>query len=115
MGVLMIRTLMTLTTMPDIFLTATPRTRLTFSASRPAPSDYSLQGGLDRKTIRSYQNGTRVPAIRVPPRPVPLEPYVGYVTARFRGDPHVWGSVCSARSSMPVGTYTRLLRPAGNR
>jgi hypothetical protein len=46
----------------------------------------------DRKTIRSYLNGTRVPGVRARSRPDPLEPYVGYLAARFGDDPHVWGS-----------------------
>ena len=46
----------------------------------------------DRKTIRSYLNGTSTPGIRVRSTPDPLEPYVSYLSIRFANDPHVWAS-----------------------
>jgi transposase len=46
----------------------------------------------DRKTIRSYLNGDRQPGVRRSSVPDPLAPFVGYITARFVDDPHLWAS-----------------------
>jgi transposase len=48
--------------------------------------------GRDRKTIRAYLNGERVPGVRVRCAPDPLEPFVPYLRQRFGDDPHVWAS-----------------------
>ena len=48
--------------------------------------------GCDRKTIRAYLNGERVPGVRVRVAPDPLEPFVPYLRQRFGDDPHVWAS-----------------------
>jgi transposase len=48
--------------------------------------------GHDRKTIRAYLNGERVPGVRVRSVPDPLEPFVPYLTQRLADDPHVWAS-----------------------
>ena len=48
--------------------------------------------GRDRKTIRAYLNGERVPGVRVRVAPDPLEPFVPYLRQRFGDDPHVWAS-----------------------
>ena len=47
--------------------------------------------GRDRKTIRAYLNGERVPGVRRS-APDPLEPFVPYLRQRFVDDPHVWAS-----------------------
>jgi transposase len=48
----------------------------------------------DRKTVRSYLNGERVPGTRVrPDAPDPLADYEKYLVARFTDDHHVWGTV----------------------
>ena len=39
-------------------------------------------------TVRAYLDGTRVPGVRARSRPDPLEPFVGYITARFADAPH---------------------------
>ena len=46
----------------------------------------------DRKTVRSYLTGERVPGLRRPARPCALADYSAYVTARFVDDPHLWAS-----------------------
>ncbi len=48
--------------------------------------------GHDRKTIRAYLNGDRVPGVRVRCAPDPLEPFVPYLRQRLLDDPHVWAS-----------------------
>jgi transposase len=48
--------------------------------------------GHDRKTIRAYLNGERVPGVRARVAPDPLEPFVPYLTQRLLDDPHVWAS-----------------------
>ena len=56
------------------------------SRRSPATSDR------DRKTVRAYINGERVPGVRVRSAPDPLEPFTKYLAARFVDDPHVWAS-----------------------
>lgn len=46
--------------------------------------------GRDRKTVRTYLSGERTPGVRARPSPDPFEPFVDYVTARLREDPHLW-------------------------
>ena len=46
--------------------------------------------GRDRKTVRAYVSGTRSPGVRQRADPDPLEPFVGYLAARFLDDPHLW-------------------------
>ena len=48
--------------------------------------------GRDRKTVRAYLNGQRAPGVRASAHPDPLEPFRGYLSARFADDPHVWAS-----------------------
>jgi len=48
--------------------------------------------GRDRKTVRSYLSGERVPGVRRPARPDALADYRTYVVARFDDDPHLWAS-----------------------
>src|SRR5450432_2016622 len=48
--------------------------------------------GRDRKTVRSYLAGERVPGVRRPAAPDPLVPFAAYVAARFADDPHLWAS-----------------------
>jgi hypothetical protein len=44
----------------------------------------------DRRTIRAYLRGERVPGIRRRSAPDPIVPFVPYLTARFTDDPHLW-------------------------
>jgi transposase len=46
--------------------------------------------GRDRKTIRGYLSGERTPGVRVRPSPDGFDPFIDYVTARLREDPHLW-------------------------
>jgi hypothetical protein len=48
--------------------------------------------GRDRKTVRSYLSGQRVPGVRRSARPDALAEYRAYVEARFVDDPHLWAS-----------------------
>ena len=48
--------------------------------------------GRDRKTVRAYINGDRVPGVRARSAPDLLEPFKKYLAARFVDDPHVWAS-----------------------
>ena len=47
----------------------------------------------DRKTVRAYVNGNRVPGLRTTAAPDPLEPFAAYVAQRLADDPHVWATV----------------------
>ena len=74
----------------------------------------------DRKTVRSYLNGDRQPGVRRSSAPDPLAPFVGYVTARFVDDPHLWASALFDEV-VPLGygcsypSFARQLRVAGLR
>ena len=61
--------------------------------------------GHDRKTIRAYLNGERVPGVRVRTAPDPLAPFVAYLSQRFGTGPHVWASALH-------GEVTRLSYPS---
>lgn len=45
--------------------------------------------GRDRKTIRSYLSGERMPGVRAP-SPDAFAPFIDYVAARLHEDPHLW-------------------------
>jgi len=42
--------------------------------------------GRDRKTVRAYVEGERQPGVRRKAAPDPLEPFIGYLAARFLDD-----------------------------
>lgn len=66
----------------------------------------------DRKTIRSYLAGDRVPGVRQRAEPDPFEKFVDYVTARLTEDPHLW-AVTLLEELVPlgfVGSYPTLTR-----
>ena len=46
--------------------------------------------GHDRKTIRAYLNGDRVPGERTPARSELMTDYLGYCRQRLAEDPHLW-------------------------
>jgi transposase len=48
--------------------------------------------GIDRKTVRGYLNGDRVPGQRARSTPVLIEPFVDYCRTRLADDPHLWAS-----------------------
>ena len=53
-------------------------------------ADIARHTGRDRKTIRSYLNGTTTPGVRKRSIPDPFEVFLAYVTARLSEDPHLW-------------------------
>ncbi len=55
-------------------------------------TDISNHLGHDRKAIRAYLTGERIPGVRVRTAPDPLEPFVPYLQQRLLDDPHVWAS-----------------------
>ncbi|HEX3784473.1 MAG TPA: helix-turn-helix domain-containing protein [Pseudonocardiaceae bacterium] len=48
--------------------------------------------GIDRKTVRAYLNGDRVPGQRVRLVPLLIEAFVPYCQQRLADDPHLWAS-----------------------
>ena len=76
--------------------------------------------GRDRKTVRAYINGERVPGVRARSAPDPLEPFTKYLAARFVDDPHVWASALYdevRRLGYPLSypSFARQVRLAGLR
>jgi transposase len=76
--------------------------------------------GRDRKTIRAYLNGDRVPGVRARSAPDPLEPFVPYLAQRLADDPHVWASALFdevTRLGYPLSypSFARQVRVAGLR
>jgi transposase len=74
----------------------------------------------DRKTVRAYLNGERQAGVRRSSAPDPLAPFVGYVTARFVDDPHLWASalfdeVVALGYGCSYPSFARQLRAAGLR
>jgi len=48
--------------------------------------------GRDRKTVRAYLNGKRVPGQRKPAGPDRFERFGSYCRIRFGDDPHLWAT-----------------------
>ncbi|MCH5645696.1 MULTISPECIES: IS21 family transposase [unclassified Gordonia (in: high G+C Gram-positive bacteria)] len=76
--------------------------------------------GRDRKTIRAYLKGDRVPGQRKKPEVDPFEPYLAYVTARLIEDPHLWArTLCDELEDLGFDqsyqTLTRQIRLRGLR
>jgi len=77
--------------------------------------------GRDRKTVRSYLNGERVPGVRARPDvPDPMAEYEKYIRARFGDDHHVWGTVLFEEVkglgySQSYPTFVRQIRKQGLR
>jgi transposase len=76
--------------------------------------------GRDRKTVRAYLNGERVPGVRARTAPDPLEPFKRYLAARFVDDPHVWASalydeVVALGYPLSYPSFVRQIRVAGLR
>ncbi len=53
-------------------------------------SEIARRTNHDRKTIRAYLNGERVPGVRKRATPDGFDRFVEYVTARLVEDPHLW-------------------------
>ena len=76
--------------------------------------------GRDRKTVRAYLTGQRVPGERRRSTPDVFEPYVGYVRQRLADDRHVWAStlfdeVVELGYPGSYPSFTRALRVRGLR
>jgi transposase len=76
--------------------------------------------GRDRKTIRAYLNGERVPGQRKPAGPDVFADYEPYLRARFDDDPHVpsidlYDEVVKLGHPRSYPTFTRQLRGRGLR
>jgi len=74
----------------------------------------------DRKTIRAYLSGQRVPGQRKPAGVDRFEPYAEYCRIRFADDPHLWATTLfeEVRELKYDGAYpsfTRALRKRGLR
>jgi transposase len=75
---------------------------------------------VDRKTVRSYLAGDRVPGVRRSSVPDPLAPFAGYVKARFVDDPHLWATalfdeVVALGYDRSYPSFARQVRAAGLR
>ena len=76
--------------------------------------------GHDRKTIRDYLTGKRTAGERAAAQPDAFGPFVDYVTARLKEDPHLW-AVTLFDELQPLGfalsypTLTRQIRSRGLR
>jgi transposase len=76
--------------------------------------------GRDRKTIRAYLDGDRVPGQRQRSSPDPFAPFADYVAARLAEDRHVWATALydEVQALGYAGSYpsfTRALRSRGLR
>jgi len=74
----------------------------------------------DRKTVRAYLSGERVPGQRRPAGPDRFEPFAEYCRIRFADDPHLWATMLfeEVRELEYDGAYssfTRALRARGLR
>ena len=76
--------------------------------------------GRDRRTVRAYLRGDRMPGVRHRSVPDPLGPFIPYITARFDDDPHLWLTTLIGEL-VPLGyprsypTFVRAVRAAGLR
>lgn len=76
--------------------------------------------GRDRKTVRGYLTGERLPGVRASVAPDPLAPFAAYVAARFADDPHIWATalydeVTRLGYGLSYVSFARQLRLAGLR
>lgn len=76
--------------------------------------------GRDRKTIRAYLDGERVPGRRARSQPDPFAPFVEYCRLRLVDDPHLWATtlfdeITDLGYRGGYSTFTRALRRYGLR
>ena len=76
--------------------------------------------GRDRKTVRAYLSGERIPGERAPGESDPFELFEVYVRQRLSDDPHVWVSalfdeVVALGYSQSYPTFVRKIRHRGLR
>ena len=74
----------------------------------------------DRKTVRAYLSGKRVPGQRKPAGPDRFGPFAEYCRLRFAGDPHLWATtlfeeVAGLGYEGAYSSFTRALRTRGLR
>ncbi len=74
--------------------------------------------GRDRKTVRAYLAGQRVPGERKPAGPDRFEPFAGYCRIRLTDDPHLWATtlfeeVAALGYGGAYPSFTRALRSRG--
>lgn len=77
--------------------------------------------GHDRKTVRDYLDGKRIPGERLSSRVDPFEEFAEYAKTRLRDDPHLWGTALfdevvalgyeGSYPSFTRGLRVRALRP----
>jgi transposase len=68
--------------------------------------------GRNRRTIRNYINGVTTPGVRKPAGEDSFAPFVDYVSARLREDPHLWArTLCDELEGLGFGlSYQSLTR-----
>src|ERR1700692_1208883 len=76
--------------------------------------------GRDRKTVRAYLSGKRVPGQRAPAGPDRFDAFERYCRLRFDGDPHLWATalfeeVRDLGYDGGYSSFTRALRKRGLR
>jgi hypothetical protein len=71
----------------------------------------------DRKSVRAYLAGQRVPGERKRAEPDPFDKFIAYVTARLTEDPHLWAATLldELRPLGFTGSYQTLTRQVGAR
>jgi transposase len=83
-------------------------------------SAIARHAGRNRRTIRNYINGVTTPGVRKPTGADPFEPFVDYVSARLREDPHLWARTLldeleELGFTLSYPTLTRNIRERGLR
>jgi len=76
--------------------------------------------GRNRRTIRNYINGVTEPGVRKPAGEDSFAPFVDYVSARLREDPHLWArTLCDELEGLGFAlsypSLTRNIRARGLR
>jgi transposase len=76
--------------------------------------------GRNRRTIRNYINGVTTPGVRKPAGEDSFAPFVDYVSARLREDPHLWArTLCDELEGLGFAlsypSLTRTIRARGLR
>ncbi|HYB37383.1 MAG TPA: helix-turn-helix domain-containing protein [Mycobacterium sp.] len=83
-------------------------------------SAIARHAGRNRRTIRNYINGVTTPGVRKPAGEDSFAPFVDYVSARLREDPHLWArTLCDELEelgfSLSYPSLTRNVRERGLR
>ena len=83
-------------------------------------SAIARHAGRNRRTIRNYINGVTTPGVRKPAGEDSFAPFVDYVSARLREDPHLWArTLCDELEELGFAlsypSLTRNIRARGLR